>query len=146
MHNSTYSSRFYLGAVNTLSAQTVASKIESFAALPVGWDYGTGGPIAFPVINSALEWNDFLVQQGPSYTDAFPGSDGEIVLAAGFGDDYIEVIVESDGRTVSVAHDFQRKQMLYRSYESQEEAKQLVRNIVGQRWNASTSFIQENTM
>lgn len=134
---------YYLN-LSTINASATAHKILSFRNLSIGWDYGTGGPVAWPVIQSALKWGDFLEGQGFSYTDAFPGSDGEIILAAGYLDHYVEVIVESDAKTISVAYDFQRKQVFYQLRKSPEEAKQIVLGIGGKIWSASTLSIQEN--
>jgi hypothetical protein len=134
---------YYL-SLGTTNVSTTAYKILSFRNLSMGWDYGTGCPMAEPVIQNALKWSDFLEGRGFLYADAFPGSDGEIVLAAGLLDHYVEVIVESDAKTISVAYDFQRKQVCYQLHKSPEEAKEIILEIGGKIWNASTLSIQEN--
>ena len=65
-------------------------KIRSFSRLPHGWDYGRGGPIPERTLRAARAWNSFLNQVGLRDTDAFPGGAGEVVVAAGSGDHYIE--------------------------------------------------------
>lgn len=111
----------------------------------MGWDYGAGGPLTEPVIRSALEWNRLLLANGFFYTDAFPNGGGELAIAAGYGDHYIEVIIEPDADTFSVAYDFKRKQIFYRLRRSREEAERIVLEIAGKLWSAYTLFILENT-
>jgi len=41
------------------------SKIQSFADLPEGWDYGNGGPIAVEAREIALTWDAFLNSRAP---------------------------------------------------------------------------------
>jgi len=137
-------SLYYLGAINALGVSATALKIISFRDLVIGWDYGAGGPIEWPIIHSALEWNTFLEGQGFLYTDAFPGGSGEIVLAAGSGEHYVEIIIEPDAKTISVAYDFKRSQVSYQLRKLPEEAKQIILEIMGQIWSASTSSIQGN--
>jgi hypothetical protein len=118
--------------------------IKSFADLPKGWDYGEGGPIAKPVIDAALEWNSFLSLQG-FRTDAFPGAEGEISVSASVNDHYLEVIVEDDEK-VSVAYDYQRKQVFYELRRTPEEAREIVFKVMGKIWSVSTLPIRANIM
>jgi hypothetical protein len=116
--------------------------IRSFADLPEGWDYGEGDPIAKPVIDAALKWNSFLGLQG-FRTDAFPGAEGEISVSASVDDHYLEVIVEADEK-VSVAYDYQRKQVFYKLRRTPEEAREIVFEVMGKIWSVSTSPIRAN--
>ena len=115
-------------------------KISSFAALPRGWDYGSGGPIAQSTLETAFEWNSFLRGRGFLETDAFPGGAGEVVIAAGYGDHYLEIIVEPDGK-ISVAYDRNGKQELYLPNMAYAEAKWTISSIVGQIWSLSGYYI-----
>jgi hypothetical protein len=135
---------YYLGGTNSSVDSTTASTILSFRNLPAGWDYGIGGPLTGPVIQSALEWNSFLLALPFSYTDAFPGGSGELSVAAGRGDYYIEVVIEPDAKAFSVAYDFKRKQVFYRLRKSREEAQKIVLDIVGEIWSAYTLLTHEN--
>jgi len=122
-----------------------AAKIKEFEHLPQGWDYGSGGAIPAKTVQKALEWNQHFYQFGFLRTNAAPGGGGQIAVATGWGDHYIEIIVNPDD-TVSVAHDFKRKQELYRSHVSDADAYQIIQGIVGKIWSASTSSIQLNTI
>jgi hypothetical protein len=136
---------YIAGRVITIGDDTDQT-IRSFASLPVGWDYGSGGPIEADLINEALRWNAFLCGQGLK-TDAFPGGGGEIVISASYDDHYFEVILEPDA-TVSVAYDFQRKQAFYHPRKSPEEAQWIILDAIGhmgQIWSAFTSFTLGNT-
>jgi hypothetical protein len=148
--------RFYVAALSetfisgrhlTLTKNTEQT-ISSFAGLPPGWDYGSGGPIETSVIEAAIEWSRFFGLQG-FRTDAFPGGEGEISVSASIADHYLEVIVEAD-LTISVAYDYQRKQVFYHLRKTDKEARAIVNDImgqmsvVGQIWNASISLILEN--
>lgn len=124
----------------TLNTPTeTEKKISSFATLHNGWDYGRGGPISQVTLDAAFEWNRFLRAHGFLETDAFPGSDGEVVLAAGYGDHYLEIIIEPDGK-ISVAYDYQGKQELYRPNMTPPEATGVILQLVGQIWNISAYF------
>jgi hypothetical protein len=87
-----------------------------------------------------------LLAHGFLYTDAFPNGNGELAIAAGYGDHYIEVIIDSDANTFSVAYDFERKRVFYRLRRSREEAEHIVLEIAGKLWSAYISFIQGNTI
>jgi hypothetical protein len=134
----------YFGGANTAVDPTTASKIVSFRDLPIGWDYGMGGPITEPVIQRALGFNSLLLLLGFSYTDAFPGGGGELVVAAGHGDHYIEVIVEPGGEQISIAYDYKREQVFYRLRRSPDESYKTVLEVAGKRWSAYTSPIRES--
>jgi hypothetical protein len=121
-----------------------ALKILSFAYLPTGWDYGCGGPIEEEVRNLGLAWNSFFHSVGYLETDAFPGGDGELVVASGYGDHYFEIIVETDA-TISLAYDFAGKQVFYRPNISFYEAQQTITKMAaGSQWTSSGYFTQIN--
>jgi len=130
------------------ASDSAADEIRSFAHLPKGWDYGKGGPIDPITIKAALEWNNYLRAQRFTNTRAFPGGGGEIVIAAGEADHYLEVIVEPGPEPkISVAYDFQRKQVFYRLRKAPEEARQSVLEIAGQiSWSASILPTHANIM
>jgi hypothetical protein len=129
----------------TYSLSDTDRKIASFANLRPGWDYGSGGPIPVETRDLALAWNYFLKSLGFLDTDAFPGSDGEVIVAAGYGDHYFEVIIEPN-HTISVGYDFKNKQVLYKPQMSPEDAAQLVLQLTGrgETWNLSDYFTRIN--
>jgi hypothetical protein len=136
---------FVSGHANLGISAGAEDAINSFADLPAGWDYGSGGPIPRSTREIALLWNKVLNSFGFSDTEAFPGGDGEIAISGNFGPHHLEVIVESD-HTISVAYDFQRKQVFYRLRKSTSEALNIVLELKEQIWSASTSFTLENTV
>lgn len=127
-----------------MNSISTAQKIDSFALLEDGWDYGSGGPMAEKNLDAARGWNTFLSAFPFSYTDAFPSGDGRVTIAAGAGDYYIEIIVESD-LTISVAYDFKKKQKFYRLHMSNEGALQSILEMSGELCSASTSSIKRNS-
>jgi hypothetical protein len=132
----------YIGGVLSVRNST-DDKIRSFGNLRQGWDYGEGGPIPERTRDLALAWNRLLQSQGFGETDAFPGSDGEIVVAAGNNIHYLEVIIEPDGST-SLAYDFQGKQAFYRPNMSAMEAVQMIIDLAGQICGVSGYYTQIN--
>jgi hypothetical protein len=124
--------------------RSTEDKINSFANLRAGWDYGAGGPIPMHTRDLAIAWNRVLQSQGLVETDAFPGADGEIVVAAGIGEHYLEVIVEPDD-TISVAYDFRGKQAAYRPNMPSMEAVQYILELAGQICGSLGYYTQINT-
>jgi hypothetical protein len=123
---------------------SVTDKIKSFADLDDGWDYGAGAPIPERRIRAAITWNRLLDIFGFSNMDASPGADGEISIAGSCGDHYLEVIVEADDVSASVAYDFKGKQQFYRLKMPTIEALGTALDLVGGIWSASTWYTQGN--
>lgn len=71
-------------------------KLDSFRNLPTGWSYGRGGPISEDVISDAKEIYESLVGLGLSRTNAFPGTDGEILVTAYHGSHYVSITIEKN--------------------------------------------------
>ena len=134
--------------VTTVAVPTdrTEQKINSFARLQPRWDYGHGGPIARATLDIALVWNQFLQQLGLLDTDAFPGGEGEVVIAAGYGDHYFEIIVEPD-HSISIAYDFKNRQALYEANLHAAEAATKLMQLTGQggKWNWLDYFTQIST-
>jgi hypothetical protein len=114
------------------------TKILSFARLPFGWHYGEGRPIDKKVIQRALAilWRLYRLAD----SDAFPGSDGEIMVTGYEGDHYIEAIVENDG-SVSLTYEFKDSEIFAQERMSAEEADAKLMEIAGQIWNISAFYI-----
>ena len=127
--------------INTSSE--IERKISSFAALARGWDYGRGGPISQDVLDCAFEWNRFFRKRGFLETDAFPGGDGEVVIAAGCGVHDIEIIIEPDEK-ISIAYDCGGQHKLYQPNLAPIEATWVVTNLIGQICSASGFFTPIN--
>lgn len=131
---------FFADAISQLD-----DKINSFARLPRGWDYGSGGPISDQIIQTAQAWKNLLVAQFVWDIDAFAGGDGEILIAASCGDHYVEVIIEPDN-TISMGYDFKGKQIFYRPRVSSWEAFDQISVLWGSIWSAYDYFTQRNTI
>jgi hypothetical protein len=127
--------------VNVLAG--TEDKITSFATLAEGWDYGRGGAIAKPTIETAVQWNSFLRLLGFLETDAFPGGDGEVAITAGYGIHHLEIIVEPD-LTISIAYDHRGKQKLYLRSLAAPEATWAISRIAGEIWSASDYYTPIN--
>lgn len=135
----------YIGAGSSFRlGKSTEEKIRSFANLPNGWDYGQGGPIPQHTRELALAWNRILQTQ-LGETDAFPGGEGEIVIATGDDPHYLELIIEPDN-SVSLAYDFQGKQAFYRPNMSAIEAVQAIIELTGQICGVSGYYTQTNTI
>lgn len=90
-------------AFEALPSQTLA-KIDSFASLPVGWDYGEGVPASVNTVSLARDIFYELTQLGFTRTEAFPGTDGGIQVTAYEGGlQHIIVIVKPSGK-ISLTH------------------------------------------
>jgi len=127
--------------------QPTSNKIESFAAIKQGWDYGRGGPLSAPLINAAKSWDEILGAAGAEYTDALPG-DNEITVAGGRGDHYFEIILteSANGIALSFAHDVQKKQITYKDDVTDSEILIALIDALGEKWNARGWSIPKNTI
>jgi hypothetical protein len=121
--------------------EPLKEKIEAFARLPSGWHYGSGGPLSEETIGAAIEWVSFLAQLGFRDLDAFPGQNGELLIAIIKNDYYIEIILEREG-TVSVVCDIDNKQEFYYSRRPVAETRQTIEQLAGKIWSTSAGFIQ----
>lgn len=123
----------------TFDTAPVEESIRSFAYLAEGWDYGLGGPIDQKTIDRALVWLKALSDRVLPATGAFPGNAGEICISFSRGPHYLEIIVEPDN-TVSVAYDYERRQVFYRLHLSNAEAVESILEAEGRIWNAYISY------
>jgi hypothetical protein len=128
----------------TIALEDVNATINSFGKLPQGWAYGRGGPIPEKILQVGREWTSKLGLLGFQHVEAFPG-DEEVLLAVSDGDNYFELIFEPDD-TISIAYDYKRKQVFYRSHMSEEQAQKALFEIVGRKWSASDYCILGGTM
>lgn len=85
---------FYL-PFNERSYEQTLAKLHSFRRLPEGWHLGQSSPIGLEVIGSAEAILDFGHRTGFSHSDAFPGPDGEVMVAFYNAPDFcVQVSVE----------------------------------------------------
>lgn len=78
-------------------------KIRSFKRLLEGWHYGKGVPPTNAAIEQALKLNSGALSSGFLKTDAFPGIDGEILVAVYYGEWYLEFTLEANMSVTFVA-------------------------------------------
>lgn len=119
-------------------AKTLA-KLEGFSQLAHGWHYGKGGPIDRNVIEKTESMYYLMVSLGIARTNVFPGQDGEVLLGAYKGEDYIGVIIEPDF-TASVTHEIGDDTQYYNEFSSVLEARAAVRKLVEKVCNTSVQF------
>jgi len=80
------------------SLTTLLRTIWAVSELPLGWDYGSGGPASRRAVASATLLAYYLNSAGASDLDASPGQDGSILIGAKIGNKDIEVQCFSDDR------------------------------------------------
>lgn len=122
-------------------------KVNSFAALPLGWHYGTGGPASRSIIEKSLEYIAHFVSLGFSKTDAFAGEDGQVLVSAYMDEYCLEITIETD-HSFTVSCDFQGSSKFFEPDLSEavalNELRQLATEIVKEEcatfvWSASNT-------
>ena len=126
-----------------LAASKTLEKIKSFSSLPVGWNYGEGGPIQVSVIQRAIDLYWTIVLQGVVSTDACAGDDGEILLTAYNGEHYLGIVIEQDGK-MTFRHEFNDEDMKYIEADNISEIKKAIGEAV-LWWNTYGFFIQRTS-
>jgi hypothetical protein len=72
-------------------------KIRSFLRFPPGWNYGEGNAFDEHIINSAIELHKIILSLAFNETDAFPGTDGSIIVTVYHGDYCLEFTIKANG-------------------------------------------------
>jgi len=80
--------------VNLTEATRLLEKLRS---LPIGWNYGTGGPLAGGAFVIAALTLQYLDSMSANRLDVLPSSDAGATLLARYGDSLAEIIVHKDG-------------------------------------------------
>lgn len=111
-------------------------KLRSFASLPNGWHYGKGRAISGDAIACAEKVYRALVIIGLSRTDAFPGADGEVQIAAYHGEHTVTVEVGSD-LTLSLVHEVDDKECCAIDNVQLAAVKHALSNIADEIWGMS---------
>lgn len=105
------------------NSQTTADKIRGFGSLVAGWHYGEGGPCPPIAIYLAVRVDAMLREAGYSETDAFPATDGAI-LVTGYKDGCsVDVEVRDDGRYEPEATSPKSQPQLTRETSGQPQTK-----------------------
>jgi len=113
-----------------------AQKIATFSSLPLGWHYGAGTAISDDNIAAAQSLLDVLLLNGLTRTDAFPGSDGEILLTAYFGTHYIALTVATPD-DIAFNHDHADDEISAREGLNLREAKKSIEDAARGIWSLS---------
>ncbi len=77
--------------------QAIAKKIDGFAALPVGWHFGDGIGAVAAAMQSAHAVNSLLADYGARNIEAFPCTDGGILIHGYGSRDILEIQCDPDG-------------------------------------------------
>jgi hypothetical protein len=126
--------------VNNITA--TKQKIDSFAALPSGWHYGEGITPLPSAIANAHDWHERLVRARFLHTDAFPGADGEILIAAYHDNHNIELVLEADN-SISLYYEEDDDPVVSLSHKTPSEIDNALGKIVGELWSTLGSFTKE---
>src|SRR5690242_11793093 len=92
----TVSKTYHLGTWTTVQSNKTALKIASFSKLKEGWNFSSGVPFSRQVLDIAIEIDRCFQCYGLE-TDAFPGLDGEVMVAAYSLPIAYEVVVNPNG-------------------------------------------------
>lgn len=117
-------------------------KLDGFSRLALGWHYGTGGPIDQAIINRGKNVTSLLLRAGFSWTDAFPGEDGTVLVTAYAGKDYIGIMVNHDD--YSLNHEVDREEALYVESLPVKELEARLKVIAEGIWTTSVSSTPPN--
>lgn len=110
-------------------AYDIKKQLLSFAELPQGWHYGSGGPIPHERIALALSWNEWLTENGWDDTFAFPGENKEILLSSLQDSTCLDIVLESDD-TFTVIYEQKDMEDIYIDELSEEDAKTTCINLM----------------
>jgi hypothetical protein len=131
-----------LWAVFVVRPSPTLAKIESFASLPVGWDYGQGVPASVNTVSLARDLYYELTQLGFTHTEAFPGTDGGIQLTVYERDlQHIIVIVRPSGE-ISLTHrinGLRTGPSIVAADRNMVKIKTSLREIARDKWNVFVS-------
>lgn len=94
-HVATYSQSSPLKA--DLRPDPLLAKLQELAALPNGWRFGEGVPPHPTTLDNAREIYRMVASRGLK-ADAFPGSDGSLILVFYANERCVEISIAQDGR------------------------------------------------
>lgn len=94
-HVATYSQSSPLKA--DLRSDPLLAKLQELAALPNGWRFGEGIPPHPTTLDNAREIYRMVASRGLK-ADAFPGSDGSLILVFYANERCVEISIAQDGR------------------------------------------------
>ncbi|MDQ3011199.1 MAG: hypothetical protein M3X11_10920 [Acidobacteriota bacterium] len=111
-------------------------KLLSFACLHRRWNFGEGVPAKELSLQRALAILESLDDAGFSYTDAYPGLDGDILLSAYALPDYYDFKVKVDG-SVTVTHTRGEEDKFYQEAMPLVEVFSNIKKFASEKWPTS---------
>ncbi len=109
-----------------------------------GWHFGEGIPISISIIKKAIEIDKEIFNYGFLKTEAFPGTNGEIMVTIHYFDDYFEFIIEND-ETVTFLHEFKNKTLYSEENMSFINALHKISMLREHVWILSELLAENNT-
>ena len=97
-------------------------KINYFATFEPGWYYGEGRAFDPLVVEDALALNKAAIRSSFFETDAFPGTDGALVVTVYFGEYNLEFTIRRD-RTVIFCQELGDQELKYEEGLTLQEAE-----------------------
>lgn len=91
-------------SINFKNSVETANKLQNFLALKKGWNFGEGEVFEIEIINLATALHEEFLLRNFIETDAFPGSNGEVMLTIYHEEHYLEFILELD-RTITLLYE-----------------------------------------
>lgn len=119
-------------------------KIKSFRDRKPGWHYGGGVPPTEEIAKKAISISDLAAQLGYA-SDAFPGIDGEIMVAVYHKPGHLEFTVEVNGR-ITFAREQDEEEVVYREGCTLNDALKELRKFGKRIWNLSEIFTRTITI
>jgi len=104
-----------------LRENTTKDKILTFSSFEKGWHFGEGVPPTKDILQQAVGMSDRIAISG-FRSNAFPGIDGEIMVTAYHGKNYLEFTFETDG-TVTFVREKEEIEVAYEEKLTFDQAK-----------------------
>lgn len=123
--------------------QTI-NKIHEFGKRQPGWHFGEGVSPSRMVLNKAKSITEKAYISGFE-TDAFPGIDGEIMIAVYYKNDYLEFTIETNGN-ITFVREKGEEQITYREGLSLNNALNELDKFGKHIWNISGTFTKTITI
>ena len=116
--------------------EVTEKKIRRFGEFENGWHYGEGVSFEQSVLDNAIALNREAIRLAFYETDAFPGTDGEVMLVVYSGDYDLEFVFERDG-SVTFCHERGDEEICYRERLSLQDARTIIAKFREKTWKES---------
>jgi hypothetical protein len=109
-------------------------KINHFSTFEPGWYYGEGRAFDPLIVEDALALNKAAVQSSFFETDAFPGTDGELVVTVYIGEHNLEFSIRRD-RSIVFCQEFGNQELKYEEGLTLQEAEARIVEFRRETWS-----------